>query len=80
MRTLWGTEDIGQGYGALAWLTADVNADRKTEIIQPWRRYSVAERNIFVEAVSGPAILASWSWATPCLCDYYGAATHAAKD
>src|SRR5206468_3777595 len=35
--TKWGTTNIGQGYGALAWLTADVDNDGKTEIIQPWR-------------------------------------------
>src|SRR2546422_449302 len=34
--TKWGTTNIGQGYGALAWLTADVDGDGKTEIIQPW--------------------------------------------
>src|SRR5437867_2402692 len=35
--TKWGTTNIGQGYGALAWLTADVDNDGKTEIIQPWK-------------------------------------------
>jgi hypothetical protein len=35
-RTLFGTQDMGQGSGALAWLTGDVNGDGRAEIIQPW--------------------------------------------
>jgi hypothetical protein len=36
MVTKWGTADMGQGAGALAWLVADVDGDRKANVIQPW--------------------------------------------
>lgn len=29
--------NMGQGYGALAWLTGDINGDGETDIIQPWK-------------------------------------------
>jgi hypothetical protein len=32
----WGTGDIGQGSGALAWLPVDMNGDGKTQIVQLW--------------------------------------------
>jgi uncharacterized protein YodC (DUF2158 family) len=32
----WGTQDIGQGSGALAWLPVTMNGDGKTQIVQPW--------------------------------------------
>ena len=36
MQTVWGTSDIGQGSGALAWLTGDFTGSGKTQIAQPW--------------------------------------------
>ncbi len=36
MRTVFGTDDIGQGSGALAWLTGDFTGSGKTQIAQPW--------------------------------------------
>jgi hypothetical protein len=32
----WSSGDLGEGAGALAWLTGDVNGDGKTDIIQPF--------------------------------------------
>lgn len=36
VRTLWNTPDIGQGYGAVAWLTGDITGNQKDEIVQLW--------------------------------------------
>ncbi len=33
---LWGSSNVGQGAGAVAWLTGDVNGDGKDEIVQLW--------------------------------------------
>ncbi len=32
----FGTQNVGQGSGALAWFTGDVDADGKADLIQPW--------------------------------------------
>lgn len=40
MGTKWGTADIGQGPGALAWLVGDVNGDGKAELLQPWKNFN----------------------------------------
>jgi len=32
----FGTADIGQGSGALTWLTGDVNGDHRADVLQPW--------------------------------------------
>jgi len=37
MQTVWGTADIGQGSGALGWLTGDFTGSGKTQIAQPWQ-------------------------------------------
>jgi C1A family cysteine protease len=34
--TIFSSGDMGQGAGAIAWLTGDVNGDGKTEIVQLW--------------------------------------------
>ena len=36
MKTLWNTDDIGQGSGALSWLVGDFNKDGQAEIVQTW--------------------------------------------
>jgi hypothetical protein len=36
MTRKWGTNDIGEGSGALSWLVADVDGDGKAEFLQPW--------------------------------------------
>ena len=36
MRTVFGTGDMGQGAGALAWLAGDFTGSGKTQIAQPW--------------------------------------------
>lgn len=36
-QTLWDSANMGQGYGALAWPTADVEGDGKTEPLRPWQ-------------------------------------------
>ena len=36
MQTVWSTGNIGQGSGALAWLTGDFTGSGKTQIAQPW--------------------------------------------
>ena len=36
LSSVWSTSDIGAGYGNLGFLTADVDGDGKTEILQPW--------------------------------------------
>jgi hypothetical protein len=35
-QTIFASGDMGQGANAIAWLTADVNADGKTEVVQMW--------------------------------------------
>ena len=37
LATIFGSGDMGQGPGALAWLTGDFTGSGKTEIAQPWR-------------------------------------------
>lgn len=32
----WGSADLGQGSGALAWMAGDVNGDGRTDVIQAW--------------------------------------------
>lgn len=34
--TLWSSSNMGQGPGAVSWLTGDINGDGRAEIIQPW--------------------------------------------
>ncbi|MCQ8783245.1 FG-GAP repeat domain-containing protein [Mangrovibrevibacter kandeliae] len=36
LRTLWGTDDMGQGPGAVSWLVGDFNGDGRDEIAQCW--------------------------------------------
>jgi hypothetical protein len=36
LATVFGSGDMGQGSGALAWLTGDFTGSGKTEIAQPW--------------------------------------------
>jgi len=36
MRGQWYVSNVGQGYGALAWLVGDVDGDGQDEVIQPW--------------------------------------------
>jgi hypothetical protein len=36
MTTLWGSGNVGQGSGAIAWQTGDVNGDGRAEIVQLW--------------------------------------------
>jgi len=36
LTTLWSKADMGQGAGALCWLSADINGDAKNEIVQGW--------------------------------------------
>ncbi len=36
MRTVFGTENMGQGSGALGWLTGDFTGSGKTQLAQPW--------------------------------------------
>ena len=36
LATIFGSGDMGQGPGALAWLTGDFTGSGKTEIAQPW--------------------------------------------
>src|SRR5260370_325601 len=35
-RAIFGSSDMGEGWGAVAWLTGDVNGDGKAEIVQLW--------------------------------------------
>jgi len=35
-RTIFGSSDMGQGSGAIAWLIGDVNGDHKAEVVQMW--------------------------------------------
>src|SRR5258707_14075536 len=35
-RAMFGSSDMGEGSGAVAWLTGDVNGDGKAEIVQLW--------------------------------------------
>ena len=36
LKELWGSGDMGEGPGGLAWLAGDFNADGKAEIVQAW--------------------------------------------
>ena len=36
LTTLWQNNNLGQGPGAVAWLSGDFNGDRKDEIVQCW--------------------------------------------
>jgi hypothetical protein len=36
LKQLWGSENVGEGHGAVAWLVGDFNGDRKAEIVQCW--------------------------------------------
>ena len=36
LQTVFGTDNMGQGSGALAWLTGDFTGSGKTQIAQPW--------------------------------------------
>jgi hypothetical protein len=36
LQTVFGTDNMGQGSGALAWLTGDFTKSGKTQIAQPW--------------------------------------------
>jgi len=58
IRADWGTENMGQGYGALAWLTADIDGDGKAEIIQPWRNGS--QLGYIVYGWDGSTLVARW--------------------
>jgi hypothetical protein len=55
----WGTDDLGHGYGALAWLTADLDADGRAEIIQPWRNGS--QLGFVVYGWDGSRLVARWA-------------------
>src|SRR2546422_47716 len=37
LQRTFGSPSLGQGPGALAWLTGDVNGDGRTDILQPWK-------------------------------------------
>ncbi|MBW7971685.1 Vps62-related protein [Bradyrhizobium sp. BR 10289] len=39
LRCLWGTSDVGQGPGAVAWLVGDFNGDGRDEIVQAWANH-----------------------------------------
>ena len=43
----WGTSNIGQGSGALAWLTQDVDGDGRTDIVQTWNNGGRLAINVY---------------------------------
>ncbi|MCI0698473.1 VCBS repeat-containing protein, partial [candidate division KSB1 bacterium] len=57
--TKWGTGNIGQGPGALAWLTADIDGDGKQELIQPWKNQS--QLGVIVYGWNGTALVTKWA-------------------
>ena len=36
LKTIWGTDDLGEGPGAVRWLVGDINGDGRDEIVQCW--------------------------------------------
>jgi hypothetical protein len=58
MTTLWGTGNIGQGSGAVAWLIGDVNGDGKDEVIQLWN--NGGKLGMIVYGWSGSAMTTLW--------------------
>src|SRR5258708_5860966 len=43
-RAIFGSSDMGEGSGAVAWLTGDVNGDGKAEIVQLWDFFLMMRR------------------------------------
>jgi len=54
----WGTGDVGEGYGALAWLTGDVNSDGRSDVIQPWNNNG--RLGLFVYLSNGSRLAHTW--------------------
>jgi hypothetical protein len=59
MTTIWSTDDVGQGPGALGWLVGDVNGDGKAEVVQPWN--DGGSLGMIVYGWNGSAMTALWS-------------------
>ena len=59
MTTLWSTNDMGQGPGAMSYLIGDVNGDGKAEIIQPWA--NGGSLGMIVYGWNGSAMTTLWS-------------------
>jgi hypothetical protein len=76
MTTKFGTTDIGQGYGALAWRIADVDGDTTAELLQPWRNGS--QLGLIVYGWDGARMTTKWG--TPNIGQGYGALTWLVAD
>ncbi|HET6970236.1 MAG TPA: protease pro-enzyme activation domain-containing protein [Phenylobacterium sp.] len=55
----WSTSDIGQGAGAAAWLTGDINGDGRAEVVQPWA--NGGSLGMIVYGWNGTAMSTLWS-------------------
>jgi hypothetical protein len=61
MVTRWGTQNIGQGYGALGWLVGDVDGDNQAELLQPWQNGSLLGLNAY--GWNGSSMVTQWATA-----------------
>ncbi len=59
IRTLWSSGNMGEGPGAVAWKTGDVNGDGKAELLQMWANGS--SLGMIVYGWSGNAMKVLWS-------------------
>ena len=53
LRKMWGTGDMGQGAGAVAWLVGDFNGDKKDELLQCWANGSSLGMIVYGDAGGG---------------------------
>ncbi|HZI15918.1 MAG TPA: VCBS repeat-containing protein [Myxococcus sp.] len=59
--TAFGSGNMGAGYGAVAWLTGDVDGDGRTDLIQPWSNRGTLGLNVFRSTGTGYSLMFSSS-------------------